>query len=146
VVIAEYALLGLIAVCAIYLLTSAIRSIGERFSMARWPRVDGRVLEHAVHHRRRHHRPQFVVEYSVAGRTLKTTCDSPTRSGYTHGGPAYDELAKYPIGSTVQVFVDPDNPTRAFLWLPEVTMIIAQLIGGVLFLGVAAAGINEALK
>lgn len=103
--------------------------------MRTWPRTPGVVWSASIYSRRRHHRPLFVVSYSFQEARFKTECDSPTRSGYSEHRGALALLARYPVGSQVNLYVDPADPSRAFLWRPELHMLIVFLAGAaVLFL------------
>jgi len=114
--------------------------------MKRWPRIRGVVREHKVHSHRDfhgpgHHRPTVFVEYSAAGGKHRVRCDSPTRMGFTNDKPARSIMAQFPIGETVDVYVDPKDPKRAFLYPPEISALIMLLLGS-LFLLLVGVGMN----
>lgn len=122
-----------------------VQRLRLRIAMARWPRVAGTVREHRVHsHRNRHgtghHRPIVIVACVSAGRKWRLHCDSPTRLGYATEQAARSVMDSYPIGQSVKVYVDPKNPQRAFLALPEISALLLLSLGA-LFLFVISVGI-----
>ena len=141
-VIAERIFAVMVLGVSVTLFVIALRSLKRRFAMSRWRRIEGRVIEHSIYSRHKHHRPRFLVEYTVGARRLKTLCDSPTRAGYSRGDAAESALKKYPIGSTVLLYVHPVRAERAAIWLPELYIIAAMLIGAALFGIVAIAGLR----
>jgi Protein of unknown function (DUF3592) len=118
-----------------------------RHRMAAWPRTIGVVRAASVHRlRRRNHRPRFVVDYSFQGTAYTSTCESPTRSGFTNSPGAYGQLSRYPVGAEVSLYIAPDSPARAFLWLPELQMLPAFFVGGALLLLTSISGGLSALS
>ena len=139
-IVAEVAFAVLVLAASAYLFTLGVRALRERVRVARWPCVEGRVVGHSIHSRPKHHRPQFLVEYRVGNRTLKTLCESPTRAGYSADLAAKKRLEDYPVGSKVLLYVDPNRPERAYLWLPELFVAAAMILGALLFAGAVVAG------
>ena len=136
----ELAMLLAIGGVSFWLFFAALGMIGTRWRIGRWPRAQGIVLEHRVYSQRRHHRPIVMVEYTVGLRTYRRACQSPIRSGFQVPANARALLAGYPVGSEVWVFVDPQSPRRAYLWLPEISVIVALLVGAALLGLVAVVG------
>lgn len=123
-----------------------VRGFQLRLSMTRWPRVRGIVREHQVHSHRGlhgpgHHRPKVIVEYSSAAVKHRIRCDSPTRMGFAHKEGARSIMAQFPVGEAVEVYVDPKNPQRAFLYPPETPVLVILLLGS-LFLFFVGVGMS----
>lgn len=123
-----------------------VRGFQLRISMTRWPRIRGVVREHNVHSHRDlhgpgHHRPTVTVEYSSAGLNHLVQCGSPTRMGFAHKEGARSTMAQFAIGETVEVYVDPKDPQRAFLYPPETPALLMLLLGS-LFLFFVGVGMN----
>lgn len=120
-----------------------VRGIQLRIAMKRWPRVQGVVREHEVHshqnlHGPGHHRPVVIVEYSAAGENRLVRCNSAMRLGYAHSEGAQSIVAQFAIGGKVEIYLDPNDPTRAFLYPPETTTLVLLSLGSLflLFVGV----------
>jgi uncharacterized protein DUF3592 len=123
-----------------------VRGFRLRISMTRWPRIRGVVREQEVHSHRNlhgsgHHRPIVTVEYSSAGHKRLVRCDSPTRMGFAHKESARSTLAQFAIGESVEIYVDPKDPERAFLAPPETPALLMLLLGS-LFLFVVGVGMS----
>ena len=127
------------------LLVTAVGHLRRRRDIGRWPRVDGEVVAHAVKGRHRSFRPCLEVRYHFAGRSHLHVVDSPTGLGHQRSGQARRALTRYPIGSTVRLFVHPEHGEPAYRVLPEMLAIVALTIGGLLFIGAAAIGVASAL-
>lgn len=125
------------------------RAIQLRLTMARWPRHRGVVRAHKVRSSRNlhgpgHHRPIVVVDYVVDDRKRVAHCDSPTRLGYGQMRHARSTAERFPLGSSIDVYVDPSNPKRVFAYLPEMASIVMLSLGS-LFLFVVGLGIINGL-
>jgi len=123
-----------------------VRSLQLRISMTRWPRIRGVVREHKVHSHRDlhgpgHYRPTVTVEYFAAGIKRVVRCDSPTRMGFAHRDGALSTMAQFTIGESVDVYVDPHDPERAFLYPPETPALLMLSLGS-LFLLVVGVGMK----
>lgn len=129
----------------VLLLFVAARHIRRRRDIAHWPRVEGTVVRHDMLSRRNHYRPLLEMRYRVDTRTLVHVVDSPTGSGYPHSAAAERELAMFPVGSTVTLYVHPTEGTPAYRELPEWTTVVLLTLGGLLFLGIALVAIGAAL-
>lgn len=115
--------------------------------MSRWPRTPGVVRGHRIHsHRNRHgaghHRPIVTVECKSAGRKWRVDCDSPTRLGFASKNTAQTILDTFPLGKSVEVYVDPKNPQRAFLGPPETAALLMLSLGSLFLLAVAVGILN----
>lgn len=146
------ALLMALVLCGggVFLFVLFVQRLRLRLAMARWPRLRGIVREHRVHsHRNRHgaghHRPVVTVELSSAGRKWRVQCDSPTRLGFASEQAARSVMDGYPLGESVDVFLDPKNPQRAFLVLPEISALLLLSLGS-LFLLAFGVGIINGLR
>ncbi len=119
-----------------------------------WPCVEGRITESTVQVTRRHHStsysPQVAYTYSVMGQayfsTAVTIGATRTFSSYAK---VQARLAKYPLGQTVSVYYDPQQPAQATLEPGATggawgTVLMGIITGGmgvfVLILGLAVAG------
>jgi hypothetical protein len=127
------------------LLVTAIGHMRRRREIGRWPRVDGEVVGHQVQGSHRNFRPRFEVRYQFTGRSRVHVVDSPTGLGHQRSGPARRALTRHPVGSTVRLYVHPEHGEPAYGVLPEMLVIVALTIGGLLFVGVAAVAVVTAL-
>jgi Protein of unknown function (DUF3592) len=123
-----------------------VRGLRLRIAMMRWPRVRGVVRKHKVGSHRNlhgpgHHRPIVIVEYSAAGAKRHVRCDSPTRLGFAHREAAESAMTPFAIGKSVELYVDPDNPERAFLYPPETPALVMLSLGS-LFLLLVGIGMS----
>lgn len=107
------------------------RYLRLRRTMRGWPRVPAQVIGYRTEPGARSRRVDVQVRYQHNGQTRQVWCVSPTRSAYGRGdGQASRQVAaKFPPGSSQQVFVNPATPDEAFLELPEPHML-AMLAGG----------------
>lgn len=136
---------GIFGLGGVLLLVTAAQHARRRREIARWPRVDGEVVGHEVRSGHRIHRPCLQVRYQFKGRPLVHVVDSPTGLGHQRSGPARRALSRHPIGSTVRLYVHPEHGAPAYRVLPEMLAIGALTIGGLLFVGVAAASVLSVL-
>lgn len=134
----------------VYLFVQFVQRLRLRLAMARWPRVRGIVREHRIHsHRSRHgaghHRPVVLVECASAGRKWLLHCDSPTRLGFATEEAARSSIRSAAIGESVEVYMDPKNAQRAFLWLPEIPALLLLALGSLFLLTVSVGILNGAV-
>jgi hypothetical protein len=90
-----------------------------------WPTTSGRVLRSEVELRRSHsseggysssYYPVVLYEYEVMGQRYQSTTLSPgLEYGLGFQGRVQARVAKYPVGSTVLVYYNPQNPAQAVL-------------------------------
>jgi hypothetical protein len=81
------------------------------------------------------------VRYEYSGQVFQVWCRSPTRNGYGRADSQAERqmAARFPRGTSQQVFVNPATPAEAFLILPE-PHILAMLAGGfMLVVGIVLA-------
>lgn len=121
-----------------------VRGLRLRIAMKGWPRLRGVVRAHDIRAHRNlhgsgHYRPVVTVEVSSPKRRLH--CDSPTRRGYAQEGAARSFMQRFPVGASVDIYVDPKNPQRVFLYPPEMSALLLLLLGS-LFLLAFGFGIN----
>ena len=65
------------------------------------------------------------------------------RAGYADSQGAHAHLSRYPVGSEVSLYIAPDVPALAYLWLPELHMLPFYFVGGaVLLLGSLVGGLS----
>lgn len=131
----------------LYLLALFARHLKLRLAMSRWPRTPGIVRGHRIHshpnrHGAGHHRPIVTVECKSAGRKWRVDCDSPTRLGFAGKNTAQTILNTFPLGKSVEVYVDPKNPQRAFLGPPETAALLMLSLGSLFLLTVAVGILN----
>jgi hypothetical protein len=86
----------------------------------RWPTTTGRVLHSQVEYRRSHrsgsYYPAVLYEYQVMGQRYQSTTLSPgLEYGLSFRGRVQARVDKYPAGSMVTVYYNPDNPAQAVL-------------------------------
>ncbi len=146
---------GLIfAAAGLFLLWQGVKEHRACRESRNWPCVEGRITESAVQVTRRHHStsysPQIAYTYSVAGQAYfsaaVTIGATRTFSSYAK---AQTQTAKYPLGQTVSVYYDPQQPAEATLepgatggaWGTVLMGVITGGMGGVvLILGLVVAG------
>jgi hypothetical protein len=90
-----------------------------------WPTTTGRILRSEVELRRSHssdggysssYYPVVLYEYQVMGQTYQSSTLSPgLEYGLGFQGRVQARVAKYPVGSMVQVYYNPENPAQAVL-------------------------------
>lgn len=134
----------------VFLFGLFVQRLRLRLAMARWPRIRGIVRGHRIHSQRNrqgagHHRPVVLVECSSAGRNWLLHCDSPTRLGFATEEAARSSIRNAAIGASVEVYVDPENAQRAFLWLPEIPALLLLALGSLFLLTVGAGILNGTL-
>lgn len=91
-----------------------------------WTQTSGTVLESKVNEDYRrsgkssrkkiHYSPHILFEYSADGRSMKSTRISiGGTTSSTSSSSAYETVNRYPAGSAVQVFYNPNDSARAIL-------------------------------
>jgi len=133
------AILGVIGL----LFWSAGGMVAKYRRMRQWPRVPGRTRDaRTLPMTREAFRLEVQVDFNYGGKRRRVWCGSPGKVGYTRTY-ARGELEKFnrkmealKSGEDVTVIVNPDDPTEAYLRMPELHMMIALVLGGVLFLAV----------
>lgn len=114
-----------------------------------WPVTDGKIL--AAHVATKTHQvpgsrylyyvPQARYSYEVAGRRYEGDVIRAGIEQFGYGGEvqAQAQIARYPVGATVPVHYDPDNPSTAVLEAAEVGGARNILGGGIfVLLGISA--------
>lgn len=134
----------LLGAAGVFLLMVAAWFLRRRAEIARWPHVDAQVIGHELRSSRKHHRPLLRARYHLGARTFVHLVDSPTRSGYQKSDAAARELARFPVGSTVSLYVHPEDGEPAYRTLPELTSVVALIVGGLLFVAVGLLGLAAA--
>lgn len=59
--------------------------------------------------------PRIVTRYDTAGQSYESDRYFFTGTGWRDRASAQDVVARYPVGSVVEVYVDPDDPRSAIL-------------------------------
>jgi hypothetical protein len=102
-----------------------------------WPSVPGRVLESSLRavldNRGRTYRAYILYEYAVGGVTRRSDVWrlGVGTSSFTKG--STEVVERYPVGTAVTVFFDPDNPADAMLEPGNASWFL--FVAGMLFAG-----------
>jgi len=125
----------------------AWRYLGLRRAMRGWPRVPAQILGYRTRRGARSSRVDVKVRYQYNGRALEVWSTSPTRSAYGKGDVQAERqvAARFPRGTSHQVFVNPTTPEEAFLQLPEPVALAMLVGGGVLLVAFAMASVSPTL-
>ena len=105
---------------AVGLVWAGLRGQRRAQSIKNWPTTTGRILSATTEMRRRSGRsgyspyPNIMYEYTVGRQQYVSNRVS---MGMEMGGSLYTPrvLARYPVGATVQVYYNPDNPADSAL-------------------------------
>jgi Protein of unknown function (DUF3592) len=84
----------------------------EQFS---WDAVDGTICAAAVDFDWEYYRPKIEYTYVYQGRTFRGTRLRSLALSVNWSGPARRAVAKYPVGSTVTLYVNPRYPGESVL-------------------------------
>lgn len=134
-------LFGVIGVLALFLLG---RDLLREHEVGRsWVRAEARLLDKQVITSRSSdsttHRPEFTFTYEYQGRTYTAT--GYKRFRYSSSGKwAHRVLARYQVGDTVQIWVNPANPSEAVIEQGVGIVWLFLLIPGV-FIAVGVGGV-----
>ncbi|HET8774165.1 MAG TPA: DUF3592 domain-containing protein [Thermoanaerobaculia bacterium] len=119
--ILEIAGLALFVFVAVFLLVPMFRSSRRQAAQQRWPRVRAEVLGLGVRMRGSTGHAEYRVRYNMDGRTYEELAGSADGLGYTHYDVDYDvkravdaKMARHPVGSQIDVMVNPANHAQAF--------------------------------
>lgn len=142
--------LVLLVVVALVLVVPIYRSGTRQKLQATWPRVDARVQEHrlrVVEQIRGF--AEYRVEYEYGGATCTRWVGAPDGSSHTmvassSAGISVEEavrhrMARHPVGSTLEVMVNPANPDEVFKVEREFPARLAAYALTVVFLAFFAA-------
>ena len=126
----------------IYLLIRFNKDKQKAASSQSWPSASGRIVEARVAEststdsdgdRSTCYSPQIVYEYEVLGSPLRgDKIYVGLKSSSSNYKKAQEKVAQYPIGKTVSVYYNPDDPTDAVLERRAQTTI--TLVLGIIFL------------
>ena len=144
------ALLGslLFAAFGLLLWTLAVRALRLRAAMRRWPVEKGVVQNHRTRPLARATAVDVLVTFSHRNRDHTVWCRSPTSSAYGRGSEGQglrQEKARFPVGATLDVYVNPRQPEQAFLEFPETHMVAALLGFGTVLIALSIA-VNPAIR
>ena len=112
---------------AAVIIVAVAKKLREARKTARWPSVVGRVIASGVKSRKKRpgdagynfsdtevtNEPRVVYEYKIANR--KYHCERITIAERIGGDDLEAFLARYPVGASVTVYYDPDDPKSAVL-------------------------------
>ena len=126
----------------IYLLIRFNKDKQKAASSQTWPSTSGRIVEARVTEststdsdgdRSTYYSPQIVYEYEVMGSPIRgDKIYVGLKSSSSNYKKAQEKVAQYPIGKTVSVFYNPDDPTDAVLERRAQTT--TTLVLGIIFL------------
>jgi hypothetical protein len=138
--------IGLTAV-GLHLWRLAWRYLQLRRAMRSWPRVSAQVLGYRTERGASSRRVDVQVRYQYNGQALEAWCRSPTRSAYGRGDlqASKQVAARFPRGTSQQVFVNPARPEEVFLELPEPHMLAMLIGGGMMLVALALAVVTPDL-
>jgi hypothetical protein len=103
-----------------------------------WPMVKGRVMTSRLENDQDGNPTPYVkYRYKVQGQEHESEQVSYQVKSARSGTGATDLIARYPVGKSVDVFYDPDQPGRAVLERGASNLWIALVGVGLLFLGYA---------
>jgi hypothetical protein len=133
-----------LAAAGLFLWRLAWRYLRLRRAMRGWPRAAAEVLGYRSAPSRSSRRIDVRVRYQYDGRAYDVWCRSPTRSAYGRGDVQAERqmAARFPRGTSHQVFVNPATPDQAFLELPEPHMLAFIIGGGALLMAFAFATVT----
>lgn len=80
-----------------------------------WRVVPGEIISSSVHFTWDYYDPVIEFRYTVDGKRLQGTKVRTGAVSTNWRGPAAQLVAKYPPGTAVEVYVNPDNPRDAVL-------------------------------
>lgn len=84
-----------------------------------WASVEGTVLYSTIRIKPKglneHYLPSIGYAYTVNGEKYKKSVDNSLNSGYLHKEDVQKIIDKYPEGSTVTVYYNPENPSKSIL-------------------------------
>lgn len=132
----------------VLLWTLAARALRLRIAMRRWPIEKGVVQDHRTRPLVRSTAVDILVIFSHRNRDHIVWCRSPTGSAYGRGSEDQglrQEKARFPLGATVDVYVNPRQPEQAFLEFPETHMVAALLGFGTVLIALSFA-VNPAIR
>lgn len=136
---------------ALFLFIWAMRGRNKARAARKWPTTTGRVLFSEVEARRSHsseggystaYYPNVVYEYQVDGKRYQSNqfyVAMPVGLGFR--GAVERKVAQFPVGSMVEVYYNPENPTQAALepTVPSSRILVYVVVIIVLVLAVTTA-------
>jgi hypothetical protein len=140
--ILEIAGLTLLLLVAVFLIVPMVRSGRRQTAQQQWTHLRGEVLEQRVRMEGNTGFPEYRVRYQVDGRRYEEYAGSADRLGHTHYDLDHDvkravdaKMARKPVGSRIQVKVNPSNPGQVYLVEGELpARAIAYVVGAVFLL------------
>ena len=91
----------------------------KKHRVENWASVEGTVLYSTIRIKRKglneHYLPTIGYSYTVNGEKYKKSVDNSLNSGYLHKEDVQEIIDKYPEGSTVTVYYNPEKPAHSIL-------------------------------
>jgi hypothetical protein len=113
------ALSGLTALAGLGLLIKGTRDLIKTWRARYWPTAQGKVLDSRLREVRDSEGKTWEVyilyEYWANGETYRSNVWRMEAGSSSFTGSAQKAIARYPIGSTVMVYYNPDSPRDAML-------------------------------
>jgi hypothetical protein len=139
------------AAAAFFLLRKGMRLRNAAQAVTGWSMTDGEVLESGVGVRVdgyvsdspvKRYTPQVRYNYTAGGEARQGDVVRLGLSevGYAADRPARDHADRYPVGASVSVRYDPENPGTSVLELGQAGGY-GKLLGGVIFAALAVCGV-----
>jgi hypothetical protein len=139
--ILEIAGLTLLLFVAAFLIVPMVRSGGRQTAQKDWRHVRGEVTAQRVRMQGNTGFPEYNVRYEIDGRVYEQFVGSSDGLGHTHYDLDYDvkravdaKMARKPIGSTINVKVNPANHSEVFLVERELPARMIAYVAGAIFL------------
>lgn len=137
--IIELAGLGLLVLVAAFFLVPMFRYSTRQAAQQRWPRLRVEVLEQRLRERGGQGFPEYRVRYSLGGEEHERFVGSESPHGHRLTRSDLRELvlkkmARRPVGSTLEIRVNPADPAVAYLIEWELPARTLFYVVGALFL------------
>jgi hypothetical protein len=139
--ILEIAGLALLLFVAAFLIVPMIRSRDRQATQKEWPRVRGKVTAQRVRMEGNTGFPEYCVSYRIDGRNYEGYAGSADRLGHTHYDLDYGvrsavdaKMARRPVGSHIDVKVNPADPAEAYIVERELPARMIVYVVGAIFL------------
>lgn len=139
--ILEIAGLSLLLFVAVFLIVPMWRSSRRQADQQQWLRVRGEVIAQRVRMEGDTGFPEYLVRYRIDGREYEEYAGSADRLGHTHYSLNYKvkravngKMARTPVGSHIEVKVNPANPREAHLIERELPARALAYAAGAIFL------------
>lgn len=139
--ILEIAGLALFLFVAAFLMAPMFRSSERQRKQKQWPRAKGVVTEQRVRMAGDTAFPEYRVQYRFRNEEREAFAGSPDGLGHTHYSLDYDvrravdgKMARKPVGSSIEIMVNPDNDAEVYIVERELPARTIGLVVGAIFL------------